>query len=300
MISARDSIPRRVTYTTVAAVLLAGGTAACGQDTGSASVKDDSPRTTPAAAVAKAAKNAEDIRSLSYRIVGNLPGKGRLRAEASMNTEPLAMSMKMTAAGQRPHVQTQIRFVDEVMYVGGSAVASQRLSGKSWFKADPAIWGRGAVDNNTYAVLPRQIEGSPVLQSTILTGSKDLRSIGTATIEGTRTTHYRGTVTSSSLRAAHRAATNKETREHEIDSLDQFMALRLENPLTMDLWIDADNRAKQFRMQGETYAVPDGTGGEPLDMTITFLEINQPVTIAPPPAKDTADLGALADTTQAG
>ncbi|NEA62859.1 hypothetical protein [Streptomyces sp. SID12488] len=255
---------------------------------------------TAAAAVAKAAENAEDITSLNYRIVGSLPKRGRVSAEASMKTEPLAMSMKLTTAGQSAHDPLEIRFVDGVIYAGGSAVASPKLNGKNWLRADPAVWGRGGMDNNTYGVVPTQIEPSPVVQSTILTGSKDVRSIGTETVEGTRTTHYRGTVTSSGLGAARDAAKDKATRQRQIDSLDQFMVLSLGNTLTMDLWIDGDNHAKQFRMRGEKYDVQGGTGGGPLDMTITFLEINQPVTIETPPAKDTTDLGALVDAAQAG
>ncbi|MFI1415219.1 hypothetical protein ACH4Y0_35605 [Streptomyces sp. NPDC020707] len=39
--------------------------------------------------------------------------------------------------------------------------------------------------------------------------------------------------------------------------------------------------------------------GDPIDLTFTFLEINEPVTVRTPPAGDTADLAALVDT-QAG
>ncbi|MFD2281166.1 hypothetical protein ACFSUJ_17985 [Streptomyces lusitanus] len=250
---------------------------------------------TPATAVAKAAANSEDIRSLHYRITGTVPEKGRLEAEASMNTEPLAMSLKMTAADQGGDSRLKVRFVDEVMYVRGSAVDSEKLGGKSWFRADPAAWGRGVVDNQSYGVLPRQIEGSPVLQSTLLTGSKDLRMIGTETVDGTRTRHYKGTVTSRGLLAAREGAVDEATRERLIQSLDQFMGLGVSDTLTMDLWIDSDDHAKQFRMPAASDDKQAGTGGGPLDLTITFLDINQPVSIKIPPSEDTI---ALADGAQ--
>jgi hypothetical protein len=293
-ISVRGSLPRKVTSAAFAAVLLAGGPVACGGGSESDSANEDPPKVTPAAAVAKAAKNSEEITSLHYRITGTVPEYGRLEAEASMNAEPLTMSMKMTTADQGGDGRLEVRFVDEVMYVGGSAVDSVKLRGKSWFKAEPAVWGRGAVDNQSYRTLPRQIEGSPVVQSTLLTGSKDLQVIGTETVDGTRTTHYKGTVTSGRLLAARKAATDKETRERRIESLDQFMALGVSDTLTMDLWIDGGDRAKQFRMQAEPNDMLGGTGG-PLDLTITFLDMNQPVTIEAPPAEDTA---ALADNAQ--
>jgi hypothetical protein len=185
------------------------------------------------------------------------------------------------------------------MYVGGPAVTSNeafsdRLDGRTWVRAAPAVWGRGAVDNNSYGILPRQIEGSPVVQSTILTGSEDLRKIGTESIDGTRTTHYRGTVTSGGLRAARDAAADKATQERQVESLDRFSALDVDDILTMDLWID-DDRVKQFRMRGDTQGIPGRNDGDSFDLTITFLDVNQPVTIAVPPAADTVDIDALAD-----
>ena len=256
--------------------LLAGGSVACGGGAKSDSAVADPPKVTPAAVVAKAAKNSEDITSLHYRISGTVPAKGRLEAEASMNTQPLAMSMKMTAAAdQGGDGQLEIRFVDEVMYVGGSGVRSEKLNGKSWLSAAPAIWGLSAVDNQSYGVLPSQLQGSPTTQSTLLTGSKDLRLIGTETVDGARTTHYKGTVNSDGL-----------IRER----LDQFIQLEVSDPLTMDLWIDGDDRTKQFRMRAEHNDMLAGTGDGPLDLTVTFLDINQPMTIKAPPPKDTTPL----------
>lgn len=307
-ISSHGCVPRRVTSATFAAVLLAGGTVACGGGSASDSANESSPRVTPATAVAKAAANSERITSLHYRVTGTVPEKGRLEAEASMHTEPPVMKMKMNATDQGRDGQLEIRFVDELMYVSGSGIDSEKLDGKSWFSAGPAVWGRGAMDNKSYRVLPTPIEGNPAVQSTILTASKDVRRIGTETIDGTRTTHYRGTVTGRGISAARDAAANKAARERQIDNLDQFMMLRIDDTLTMDLWIGDNNDTKQFRMRGDTRATRGGTEGKPLefidgaplDLTITFLDINQPVTVEAPPSEDTADLASLADEAQAG
>lgn len=291
-----------------AAVLLAGGPVACGGVAKSGSAVADLPKVTsaaavapsgknaeevtpaapvapsgknaekvtPAAAVATAGKNAEDITSLRYRISGTVPGKGRLEAEASMNTQPLAMSMKMTAATvQGGNAPFEIRFVDKVMYVGGSAIRPESLNGKSRLSAAPAVWGRGGVDNQSYGVLPSQLQANPTAQSTLLTGSKDLRLIGTETVDGARTTHYKGTVNRKGLIGGR---------------LDQFFQLEVSDPLTMDLWIGGDHRTKQFRLRAEHNDDLVGTGDGPLDLTVTFLDINQPVTIESPPAKDTTPL----------
>jgi hypothetical protein len=72
--------------------------------------------------------------------------------------------------------------------------------------------------------------------------------------------------------------------------LDQFFQLEVSDPLTMDLWIGGDHRTKQFRLRAEHNDDMVGTGDGPLDLTVTFLDINQPVTIESPPAKDTTPL----------
>ncbi|NED28773.1 DUF1396 domain-containing protein, partial [Streptomyces anulatus] len=73
----------------------------------------ESPKMTPAAAVAKAAKNTEEIDSLHYRMKGKVPEEGRIEAEAQMQIKPtLAMSMKMTALDQGADGTAEIRLVD--------------------------------------------------------------------------------------------------------------------------------------------------------------------------------------------
>ncbi|RPK75250.1 hypothetical protein EES45_25220 [Streptomyces sp. ADI97-07] len=311
------SASRRVASAALGVVLLGGGAGACGTGTGSGSggsTKTAAPVLTAAEAVAKAAEDSAGITSLRYRIAGSVPDRGRLTVEAAMNTAPLAMSMELTTADQRAKGPLNVRFADKTLYVGGSALEIQKLrgvanldakelNGRSWLRIKPAGWGLFSVDSQSYGVLPRQVEGSPIVQSTLLTGSKNAKRVGTETIDGARTTHYRGTVTSDGLRAAQRAATDKATRERQTYSLDQFGALRFAKNLVMDLWIDDGGRARQFRMRGATHAAhfnADGVllepvAGDPIDLTVTFLRINEPVTVSTPSAGNTVDLGTLLD-----
>ncbi|WP_282090700.1 hypothetical protein [Streptomyces tendae] len=285
-----------------AVVLLTGGTAACGEGTASdpASPSGRSPEVTPAQAVAKAAAGAERITSLHYRVTGTVPQWGRLRADASMHTAPPTMGMKLSA-GRYGGKQTEVRFVDGAIYIHGDALRTEMLKGASWFTAEQAAWGSDSFDNNSYGMLPRQLEANPALQSTMLTASKDVRRIRTETVDGVRTTHYKGTVTSDGIRVARDAAAGKAARERQINNLGQFWTMRLKGTLTVDLWIGDDNRTKQFRMRSDTFASKGGTAdqpleivdGEPFDMTVTFLEANAPVTVETPPSDDTADLAEL-------
>jgi hypothetical protein len=268
-------VRRKATTASLAALLLAGGAVGCGTE--------ESPSMSPAAAVAKAAKNTEDITSFRYRMTGRVPGQGRVKAEASMRTKPtMAMSMKMTALDQGADGTAEIRLVDKAMYIGGGAAAAKEMDGKSWIKFDMSALGKDGLGQGAPGA--NQADQNPATESTFLTGAKDVKKVGTDTVDGVETTRYSGVVTLADLKASLKDE-DKATRERREKSIQQYEKLGVDK-LTMDMWVDGDDHTKQFRMQG------DADKG-PLDMTITFLDLNKPVTVTAPPAKDTADLAEM-------
>lgn len=258
------------------ALLLAAGAVGCGTE--------QSPEMTPAAAVAKAAKNTEDITSLSYRMSGTAPESGKVEGEASMRLKPtIAMSMKISAAGQAATAgETEIRLVDKAMYIGGGAEMAKEMDGKTWMKFD--LSGSDAGKELDQMGSTSQAEQNPAAESTFLTGAKDVKKVGTEEVDGVETTHYSGTVTLADLRASLKKE-DAETRERREKSIQQYEKMGIEK-LSMDTWIDGDDRTKQFRMKG-------ASDKGPLDMTITFVDYNKPVEIKAPPAEDVADLADL-------
>ena len=275
--SVRRSVRCRTIGAGLAVVALAAGAVSCSKG------GDESPKMTPAAAVAKAAKNTEDITSFRYRMKGKVPEQGRVEAEASMRIKPsVAMTMKMTVPDQGAKGTMEIRLVDKAMYIGGNADMTKEMDGKTWIKFDMSALG----DKNLGATTPGagQADQNPATESTFLTGAKNVKKVGTETVDGVKTTHYSGTVTVADLRASFKDET-KAVREQREKSLQQYEKLGVDK-LTMDMWVDGQDHTKQFRMQG---AADKG----PLDMTITFLDYNKPVTVAAPPAKDTADLAEM-------
>ncbi|MFI7347216.1 LppX_LprAFG lipoprotein [Streptomyces sp. NPDC049936] len=268
----------------VAALLLAAGAVGCSGGT------EESPEMTPAAAVAKAAKNTEEIDSIRYRMTGRTPEEGRVKAEAQMRIKPtLAMSMKMTALDQGAGASAEIRLVDKAMYIGGGAEAAKEMDGKSWMKFDLSALGAGEELDQLGSA--SQADKNPATESTFLTGAKDVEKVGTETVDGVKTTHYKGTVTVAELEKT-LAGEDKATREKRQKSLEQYEKLGVDK-LNMDLWIDGDDRTKQFRMRGQA-------DKGPLDMTFTFLGFNEPVKVAAPPAKDTMDLAEMMKESQQG
>ncbi|GAA2575895.1 lipoprotein [Streptomyces lienomycini] len=270
----------------LAALLLAGGAVGCGKEDGTTG----SPDMTPAAAVAKAAKNTEEINSLHYRMKGKAPEEGRVEAEAEMQLKPtLAMSMKMTALDQGADATTEIRLVDKAMYIDGGPEAAKEMDGKSWMKFDLSAMGAGDELNQLGGA--SQADKNPATESTFLTGAKDVEKVGTETVDGVETTHYKGTVTVADLEKT-LGDEDKATRDKRQKSLEQYEKMGLDK-LTMDLWIDGDDQTKQFRMRG------DADKG-PMDMTITFLGFNEPVKVTAPPAGETVDLADMMKEAQQG
>ncbi|MFE2459678.1 DUF1396 domain-containing protein [Streptomyces sp. NPDC059402] len=268
----------------LAALLLAAGAVGCSKD------DSESPEMTPAAAVAKAAKNSEEINSLHYRLTGKTPEEGRVKAEAEMQIKPtLAMSMKMTALDQGAEGTAEIRLVDKAMYIGGSPEAAKEMDGKRWIKFD--LSGTGVDEQMNQMGSASQADKNPATESTFLTGAKDVEKVGTETVEGVKTTHYKGTVTLADLEKTI-GDEGEATREKRQKSLDQYEKMGVDK-LTMDMWVDGDDRTKQFRMRA------DADKG-PLDMTFTFLGVNEPVKVTAPPAAEVADLAEMMEEAQQG
>lgn len=258
------------------ALLLAVGAVGCGSE--------QSPEMTPAAAVAAAAKNTEDITSLRYRLSGTSPGEGRVKGEASMRLKPtIAMSMKVTAPDKGAAEAMEIRLVDKAMYLGGGAEMAKEMDGKRWMKFDLSGSEAGK-ELDQMGSSTSQAEQNPAAESAFLTGAKDVKKVGSQKVDGVETTHYSGTVTLADLRASLKDA-KADARKQREKSIKQYEKLGVDK-LTMDMWIDGDDHTKQFRMKG------DAEKG-PLDMTITFLDYNKPVDVKAPPAKEVADLAKM-------
>ncbi|MFJ3899219.1 DUF1396 domain-containing protein [Streptomyces sp. NPDC090083] len=280
--SVRRSAHRGATGAGLAALLLAGGAVGC-----SKGAADRSPDMAPAAAVADAAKKTEDITSLRYRMAGEMPGEGTIRAEAAMTTEPQAMSMKMTSSKSGGTVQ--LRVVGKALYINGGPGTAKELGGKSWLKLDTSALGGVGNDLTANATGAAEADKNPAAETAFLTGAKDVKKVGTETVDGVRTTHYAGRVTLADVKAAARSE-DKATGERRRRSVEQYEKMGVD-AITMDMWIDGDHHAKRFRMRGEA-------DKGPLDMTVTFLGLNQPVTVTAPPAKDTTDLAELMKSAQ--
>ncbi|MEV6120762.1 DUF1396 domain-containing protein [Streptomyces sp. NPDC052077] len=263
----------------VAALLLAAGAVGCGAE------KEKSPEMSPAAAVAKAAKNSRDITTLSYRMTGRTPEEGRVEADVQMRIKPtVAMSMKIKALDQGADGTAEIRVVDGAMFMGGNPEMSKEMDGRDWIKFDLSALG---VDKEQMNALggASSAESNPAEESTFLTGADDLEKVGTEKIGGVETTHYKGIVSLAAMRKSYEKEDDAKAREKSLKSLEKYEQMGIDK-LLMDMWMDGDHQTKQFRVRG------DAEKGK-LDVTIAFKDVNKPVKVTAPHPSQVMDLSEM-------
>ncbi|MER7464444.1 LppX_LprAFG lipoprotein [Streptomyces sp. NPDC097981] len=267
----------------LAALLLAGGATACegGKDAkkdngGSAAPSQAAQKpaeAAPAAYLEKTKKKSEEITSLRYTMSGKAAGQN-ITGEAAMRIKPtVAMSMTMDSP-EKPGEKVEIRLIDGAMYMGADG---------KWLKFDlKTLAPEQAKELDSLG--SAQQGQNPADTADSLSASKDLKKVGEETIDGQKTTHLSGTVTLDELKTRSAASTPeaKERQEKNVKALEEQ---GIKN-LTMDIWIDEADQAKQVRTQGQ------GTSG-PMDVTIKFKDVNKPVEVTAPPADQVVDLAEM-------
>ncbi|MFF2329976.1 MULTISPECIES: DUF1396 domain-containing protein [unclassified Streptomyces] len=282
-----------LSYRKAAVAVLAGallcGTAACTGEKDSPAPAAGASRpaqkpveVTPAAAVEKAAENTRNITSFTYRMSGKVQGQ-TVDGTAAMSLKPPAMQMHMKGGSAGETGEVEIRLTGDAMYINGGAEAAAEMDGKTWLKLDMAELKK-STGQDPLGGLSAQADRNPAADSLSMSASKDLKKVGTATIDGVQTTHYIGTVPLEAMRAS-LADEDAATRERREEELKRYEDLGVEK-LSMDMWIDGSDRTKQVR----TRAVTDE---DPLDLTITFLDFDKPLTVKAPPASETMDLAEM-------
>ena len=183
------------------------------------------------------------------------------------------MSLKSTVLSGPDKGTGEFRFVGGVLYIGTGEADED---GKHWVKFGKS--GRQRRDHSRQG--PRF--DNPAHETGFLAAADDLKKAGAETC---RRRPHRPTTRArprSTRSAPPTRAGPTKIRQRTEKSLAQYEKLGLDE-LTMDLWVDAEDRTRQLRMQGF------GRRG-PLDLTITFSDFGKPVTVKAPPASHTVDL----------
>jgi len=157
------------------------------------------------------------------------------------------------------------------------ALLSQQLH-KPWVKISFSQLQQGT--GFDFSQLTQQVQSNnPLVQTQMLAAAKDVRAVGTQIIDGVSTSHYTGSYPISAglakLPASDRAVAQKGLRTLGIKTV-RFNA-----------WIDGQHQTRKIVVT-ETGSV------ESLRVTMQVTSINQPVSVALPPASQVATIPASA------
>jgi hypothetical protein len=161
------------------------------------------------------------------------------------------------------------------MYMKMPSLTSALPGGKPWVKFDLRAAAKSAgVDLGSLgAVDPKQ-----GLQQLLASG--DVKKIGTDTIGGVETTHYRAVIDMT------RAAKVPAPQRKQLRQLLKGM----HGSAPVDVWIDADGRVRRESMSFDYGA---GLQNAQASMTMDFTDFGAPVDVAVPAADEVTDMSSL-------
>lgn len=267
----------------VAVVVLVSGTAAgCGgSDEGAAPAGRSASGSDPADAT-RAVRSAYDrtvaADTAKLTVSSKAVAGGQSVTAQGRGTVDLARGdsrVTLTSQGSR----LEQRLVDGIVYQ--KPPASQRgplPEGRTWTKIDPARL-QGSASRGTQVSDP--VEPFTYLKDV---DSGKVREVGTQTLNGTRTTHYRVDVDVAALARGDRARAEALRKQLGTSSVP------------LHLWLDDRGRLRQETVTLTLRPLRDSTPTDRAETRVTstttlrFDDFGTPVDVTPPPAAQTADM----------
>jgi hypothetical protein len=187
------------------------------------------------------------------------------------------------------------RIVDGIIYldIASALEATARevpseLAGKHWIRIDLSqLSGLGAEQLES---LDPTGGANPRSQVDALRGIDDAVRVGSEPINGTRTTHFRGTL-KLSLARQRLEALPEELRDRVRAGIEQLF--RGDRKLPVDLWLDDQNRLRQMKTTIEV----DQPQHARVAVTLALPEFDVPVDVSAPPPDETVDFADFVDVT---
>jgi hypothetical protein len=229
-----------------------------------------------------AAVKKTDEKSSARMTVQMTLGSTVIQAEGVMRyTAPLLgkLDMTMNAAGQR--MVMHALYTREAMYMSMPGLSAQL--GKKWMRMGYADLEKAAGSGLGKLLQQQLTQGQDFRKYLkLLVASQDLQTVGTETVGGVSTTHYRGTIdalkalSDSGQLAGLSAADRKQLKQ-------QFAQLGLRT-FKADIWVDGDGYLRRIR---ETAKTAQGAFDVRMDMSDFGVAVN----VSPPPSADVRDFG---------
>lgn len=269
------------------AAALAMAAAGCGQATSSSSAPPATAHDLPTG-FAAAAASTRQAGSATVELSMNLPtpeGTVEVRGSGQFDFRHRRGNLHMTMM-----TSTAVTIaVDEIMdgttlYMKMPLLTSQLPQGKQWLKMDLSSIGKSAgVDLGS---LMQGNQDDPGQMLSYLEATSDhVQELGTATVGGVQTTHYRGTVDLRKVVAQAPAGARAGMRK-----LMQTVTASLgTSTYPVDVWIDSSGLVRQISEH-----LPQVSSSSEATFTMRFSKFGAPVRVTAPPASQTVDLQTLA------
>jgi hypothetical protein len=267
----------------VAALLAAVALAGCGGGGGAASFDPVASAATTAKAQTAKLLFATSVtggggRTLHMNGIGSTDFD-RQTASMTFNVGDLLRGSGLPAsAGEQWTIITQ----GLVMYMHAPTLAQQLPGHKEWLKVDVAALAKSRnVDLGQFRQLT-QNDPTQMLAYLRATSGK-VEKVGAETVRGVETTHYRAKVDLDKV-AAQAPPNLRKTFRASIQSLKQSLG---SSTVPVDVWVDRDDLVRRLSEH------LDVKGSGKVDFSVDFYDFGAPVSISPPPASATLDLGTV-------
>jgi hypothetical protein len=223
-----------------------------------------------------AATTSAKVNSLTASIAVHSVGShgGGLTGIIQMQLKPakLIEATFNVAAASSPSIRLDEILTSQAIYFKDPAFA--KSAGKPWVKV--MISQLSSKSGVSFGSLLQNLESSnPLDQTKLFTASKDVRVVGTRTIDGVPTTEYAG---SYAPQAAYAGLTSRMRK-----LLGPMLRSIGTHPVHFHVWIDAQHLIKKA---DDTQSVR----GQTVTTTFTVTSVNQPVSVKLPKTGETAPL----------
>ncbi|MFI0356221.1 hypothetical protein [Actinomadura sp. 9N407] len=264
--------------TAMGSVLLLSACSGSGTETATGNMK-----LTAAQALVKSSEKTgqADTFKADLTVTGTGEGEGRIKASGQFRLNPaLTFSARLdeVARGGQvvPGAKGQAIYTGDVLYAKVPMLAQFVSNGKPWLKVDVNQAGQ-QFGFDVKDLIAQVQKVNPAEQTKMFTGSKDVRKVGTETIDGVETTHYTGTVTvQDALNRLDGQAREKVRRWFPQGAANEKIAF--------DLWTGKDQLPRKLVSKGDAAGGQDGT------VTVVYSDYGKAFSVNPPPADQVGEL----------
>ncbi|MEU9891861.1 LppX_LprAFG lipoprotein [Sphaerisporangium sp. NPDC051011] len=254
---------------------------ACGQAPQQPATSLGAVQLSAAETLQQSVKNTEDVTSYTAQLAVDFSapqeGAGSVKGTVVYHQKPQLASdvtlSQISMAGQNVPGGVRVILLGDTAYLKMDMLSKLVGGTKPWIKIDLKKAGDSAgVDVNQFLRQAQQVD----LQSSVkmLTSSKDVAKVGTESVGGVETTHYKGTF---SVAEAVKQLT-PEMRQNLEGRLSDVKDMKF------DAWIDAQNLPRKVEMNGA--AGQDGT----FKLAAQFTSFNDAAEVTAPPADQVGEL----------